>query len=65
MRDERPEEFRDAIEFDAAIRKNWRTRDEAYLHRSLKPLSEVDLSTVRERGQGDLFAEECEGMCGV
>jgi len=36
-----------------------------YLHRSLKPLDEVDLSTAEERGQINMFENECEGMCGV
>jgi 3''-phosphoadenosine 5''-phosphosulfate sulfotransferase (PAPS reductase)/FAD synthetase and related enzymes len=36
-----------------------------YMHRSLKPLDQVDLSTAAERGQGDLFGNECEGVCGV
>jgi hypothetical protein len=36
-----------------------------YMHRSLKPLDEVDLRTHLERGQPDLFGNECEGMCGV
>ena len=36
-----------------------------YMHRSLRPLDEVDLSPADERGQPDLFGSECEGMCGV
>ena len=36
-----------------------------YLHRSCQPLEEVDLSTAEERGQLNLFENECEGMCGV
>jgi hypothetical protein len=36
-----------------------------YMHRSLKPMDQVDLSTWAERGQPDLFGNECEGMCGV
>jgi len=36
-----------------------------YLHRSLKPLSEVDLSTDEDHGQQIMFGNECEGMCGV
>lgn len=37
----------------------------AYLHKSLVPLRDVDLSTEHERGQMSLFDNECEGMCGV
>ncbi len=36
-----------------------------YLHRSLVPLDQVDFSTDVERGQGLLWGNECEGMCGV
>lgn len=36
-----------------------------FLHAQRVPLSEVDLSTESERGQLDLFTEECSGMCGV
>lgn len=36
-----------------------------YMHRSLKPIEEVDLQTWDERGQPDLFGAECIGMCGV
>ena len=36
-----------------------------YMHRSLKPIDEVDLRTPAEMGQGDLFSAECEGVCGV
>jgi hypothetical protein len=35
------------------------------VHRDLVPLDQVDLSTDAERGQADLFNDECEGMCGV
>lgn len=67
----RPEEWADAIAFDAAIRSGHggvvaRLDGEAFLHRSLVPLEEVDLSTAEDRGQLSLFAGlECEGMCGV
>jgi hypothetical protein len=36
-----------------------------FMHRSLLPIDEVDLSTWAERGQADLFGQECEGLCGV
>jgi hypothetical protein len=31
----------------------------------MKPLDEVDFRTSFEKGQDDLFGNECEGMCGV
>ncbi len=36
-----------------------------FLHPTCKPIAEVDLSTEEERGQLNMFNNECEGMCGV
>lgn len=60
-----PNEWRDAMEVDAAIRKQTGFKGEQYMHRSLVPLDQVDLSTPEDHGQFDLFMNECEGMCGV
>jgi len=66
MRDTDPVSWDATVAFDAAIRSGFRgSQGEVFLHQSLRPLSEVDLSTWAERGQGDLFGEECEGVCGV
>jgi hypothetical protein len=62
---ERPAEWQDAIEVDAAIRSQPGFRGEQYMHRSLVPLADVDLSTAEDRGQLNMFNNECEGMCGV
>jgi hypothetical protein len=67
-----PEDFADAVDFDEQIRGGYaRTRErfqgQAYLHRKLIPLSQVDLSTNEERGIISLFPDweaECLGMCG-
>lgn len=40
-------------------------RGEVYLHRSAVPLDQADLTTNADRGQLDLWPNECEGMCGV
>lgn len=61
-----PVAWQDAVMIDAAIRKPARgMRGEQYMHRSRKPLAEVDLSTLEDHGQLNLFNNECEGMCGV
>ena len=68
LRDNDPQGWKTAIELDAAIRQGLRPNSlggELFVHNSLTPLNEVDLSTDAERGQGDLFANECEGLCGV
>jgi hypothetical protein len=35
------------------------------VHRSLKPLAEIDFRGAKDFGQVSLFEDECEGMCGV
>jgi hypothetical protein len=64
-----PTEFADAVEVDARLRDPARgiarTKGALFLHRSCKPLDQVDLSTAEDRGQLNLFNNECEGMCGV
>jgi len=61
------EEFEDACKFDEAIRvdKRGKMHSLQYLHRSCKPLREVDLRSEEEKGQGSLWDNECEGMCGI
>ena len=66
MKNERPEEFADAVEFDKNIRTGSRNiRDKLYLHRSCKPLDEVEFNKKENDKQLDMFNNECEGMCGV
>jgi hypothetical protein len=60
-----PEAWVDALEVDAAIRQQPGMRGQQFMHRSCKPLAEVDLSTAADHGQVDMFNNECEGMCGV
>jgi hypothetical protein len=73
LRDTMPDEWADAVEFDNQHRDACKTRGKLtsipFLHRSLIPLNEVDLRTLKEKGQFSFFDEgfdqECEGMCGV
>lgn len=73
LKEEMPDEWNDAVEFDNAIRdpktKKIAMRSTPYLHKSAQPLEEVDLRTNEEKGILSLFAEEfgqeCEGMCGL
>lgn len=67
LRDNTPEEWEDAVAFDAAIRagsaranaNGHQLRGEAYLHRSMRPLSEAPIDHVTRSehaaGQGDLL----------
>jgi len=66
IRDHDPEAWGEAVVVDRAIRTGLRgIRGEVYLHRSAVPLDQADLSTPADRGQLDLWGNECEGMCGV
>lgn len=63
-----PISFADAVAVDRAIRSGLDTNNrgsEWFIHRDRVPLDQVDLSTAEDRGQLDLFNNECEGMCGV
>ena len=61
-----PESWADAVDIDKRIRNGVRgTTQKLYLHRSMKPLDEVDLRTAEDAGQMSMFDDECEGMCGV
>lgn len=70
LRDEDPAAFERAVaqakaSNESNIGKGGLLKSTMYLHRSCVPLSDVDLSTDSEHGQGLLWGNECEGMCGV
>lgn len=68
MKDNQPKEWADAVAMDKTIRTGGTLRgfnENQFMHRSLKPLDEVDLSTPEDHGQLNMFNNECEGMCGV
>jgi hypothetical protein len=66
-----PDHFKKAVEFDKTYRKLQNENPggfniEVYLHKSCKPLDQVDFSNEEDRGQlGFDFQSECEGMCGL
>jgi hypothetical protein len=66
LRDHDAHAWSDAVVIDRSIRTGLRgIRGEVFLHRSAVPLDEADLATAEDLGQLDLFANECEGVCGV
>ena len=70
MKNNDPVAWADAVDFDRTIRsgvtfKEQTMRGKQYVHRSLVPLADVDLSTDEDWGQINMFENECEGMCGV
>jgi hypothetical protein len=65
---EEPEEFAKAVDLEVAhnaAKRAGQIRGQIFLHRTMKPLSEVNFSSEAERGQTDLWQNECEGICGV
>lgn len=69
LKEHEPEEFAAAVTFEkelqASAKRSETFRTTPFLHRSLIPLDQVDFSTAEERGQLNMFINECEGMCGV
>lgn len=69
MRDNDPDGWSDLIDFDNSLRSGKRDafgmKFSTYVHHSRQPMETADLSTPQDKGQLDLFGEECEGMCGV
>jgi len=71
-----PESFTSAVEVDRALRGDAPVRarrgmdGDVFIHRSCKPLEEVDFRSAEDMGQQSLFdplgfQNECEGMCGI
>lgn len=70
LRDEEPNEFAKAVDFDYKIReiakKDRILKMKVFLHNSCKPLDEIDFDSDEQKGQMVWdFQAECEGMCGV
>jgi hypothetical protein len=70
LRNDEPLFFKKAILFDKQItelsKQDKAMKMEAYLHRSCKPLDEIDFDSDEDKGQLTWdFMAECEGMCGV
>lgn len=65
---ENPNEWEEACRFDELIRvdkREGRMQHKQYLHRQCIPLRDVDIRSDEDRGQGMLWDNECEGMCGL
>lgn len=67
LKENEPSSFEGAVRVDRALRSvpavRGSLRGEAYLHKSRRPLDEVDFSETRD--YDDYMASECEGLCGV
>lgn len=69
LKKDEPEEFLQSVSFERELQFAHESDDSRrgvpYLHNSCIPLDKVDFSTDIERGQGELFGNDCTGMCGV
>lgn len=72
LKKQEPEAFKEAIDFEAKMQKakeNPKYKSIPYLHKSCKPLSEIEFNDDLNKNQLDLFGAnhpQCEeGMCGV
>jgi len=69
LKTEEPEAFAQAVKFEKDLQivkgNTQNFSSTPFLHRSCKPLDSIDFSTEEERGQINMFNNECEGMCGV
>lgn len=69
MKENSPHLFDDAVDFDNGLREHGDfsiLKGMAYVHRSKKPLEDVDFALKNaDESQMNLFENECEGMCGV
>jgi hypothetical protein len=59
-----PSDWQEAVLVDDKIR-DARLPYKLFVHPSRKPLSSIDFRTPQEKGQLDLWEEECEGICGI
>jgi hypothetical protein len=58
------DEWNDVVAFDKKIRSTNNLNGMPYLHRSGKPLDEVNFVTAESAGQLS-FLDECDGICGI
>lgn len=64
LQTQEPEAFAAAVAADTMLRQGDRRHDAMFVHRSLRPLSEIDFTRQQELAL-DTFDEECGGVCGV
>jgi len=66
MKQNRATDFADAVEFERIVHDGLKhTKGKVYLHRSLEFLDCIDFENAEDKGQLNLFENECEGYCGV
>lgn len=64
LRDNDPDAWAEAVAIDKLIRNTPSMDHQEFLHSSMVPLDEVDLTTAEDHGQMG-FLNDCEGGCGL
>lgn len=62
MKKHDPKSWNDAVYIDKMIRNMPKLKSQCFLHKSCKPIDEVDFG--EDQLEFDLFTNECEGFCG-
>ena len=67
MKEQRPDDWKEAVEFDRLIRNSKEALGQWFIHSDRKPLDECNLWRDCDENQLPLFdmVDECSGMCGV
>ena len=67
LKDYHPAEFARAVEFEKTVqgRRSDYNRDQVYLHRSCKPLDQVQFSDPDQLNMFPELIDECGGECGI
>jgi len=66
MKMNNPKDFKDTVEFERIIHNGLKdSKGIVYIHNSLKLLDEVDFENAEDKGQLNMFNNECEGYCGI
>jgi len=69
LKTEEPKEFARAVQFERELQETKGQTENMtgipFLHRSCKPIDQVDTRSDYDKGQLPLWEDECEGMCGV
>tara|TARA_R100001530_G_scaffold96628_3_gene67129 strand:+ start:371 stop:682 length:312 start_codon:yes stop_codon:yes gene_type:complete len=60
-----PQEFKDAVDFDNQIRNCGVPGMARFINARRVPLEDIDFQNLEDKGQLNMFENECEGLCGV
>ena len=67
LKNDEPAAFERAVQFERMVQETKKNSDNfdstPFLHRSCVPLDQIDFSNAEDRGQINLFENECEGIC--